>query len=364
MVQPPMTMMTQRSITLGIETSCDETAIAILENDTTLLANLLFSQVEIHAAYGGVVPEVASRSHLEKIFPILDAALHKAEIDKHEITGIVATHAPGLIGCLLVGTTLGKALAYAWKKPFRAVNHIEGHIHAPFLEFPDFAYPYLSLTVSGGHTAIYRVLDLGVSERLGHTVDDAAGEVLDKIARLAGLGYPGGPVIDRLAKLGDKKAFPFSRSHVKRGPLFMSFSGLKTEARRIFERVLLVEHPYLKDEMNDPRWPERVKSGDLPQVLLDFVASFQEGVMSELLAKFKAAHALYPDHALSFSGGVSVNSRLREKAKLLFGEAVYFSSPKFCTDNAAMIAYVGRQYLKRGNLSPLHIPTMPRDGAV
>lgn len=343
------------AITLGIETSCDETAIALLRGDTELVAHNLYSQIAMHAPFGGVIPEAASRSHLEKIFPLLEAVITESGISKEEIGGIAATSTPGLIGCLLVGTTLAKALAFAWKKPYVAVNHIEGHLHAPFLEFPDFAYPFLSLTVSGGHSAIYRVTDLGKYELLGQTLDDAAGEVLDKIARLAGLGYPGGPVIDRLAKCGNPKAFRFSVSNPKRGPTFMSFSGLKTEARRLFEREILpsVTPP-------TPFYPKRGILDALPQVVLDFIASFQEAVMNELLTKFARAVALFPDHRLAFSGGVSVNSRLREKAKEKWKSPLYFSSPHFCTDNAAMIAYVGRQYLKHGKASPLGTPAAAR----
>lgn len=330
-------------ITLGIETSCDETAIAVLRGDRELLAHALFSQVELHRSFGGVVPEVASRSHLEKIFPLLESVMAQAGIGKEEIDGIAATHTPGLIGCLLVGATLGKALSFALGKPFIGVNHIEGHMQAPFLEHADFRYPFLSLTVSGGHTAIYRVEGLGEYHLLGQTVDDAAGEVLDKIARLAGLGYPGGPIIDTLARSGNPKAFAFSLSQVKRGPMYMSFSGLKTAARRRWESEI-------EPQMSSPS----------SQLMVDFIASFQEAVMRELVAKLAVAHQSYPHYAVSFSGGVSVNSRLRELAKEKFPGPLYFSSPKFCTDNAAMIAYLGRQYLKAGRTTPLATPVSAR----
>jgi N6-L-threonylcarbamoyladenine synthase len=346
-------------ITLGIETSCDETALAILEGDTTLRAHRLYSQIELHQKTGGVVPEIASRSHLEKIFPLLEELMAAAKIEKRDIDGVAATQTPGLVGCLLVGTTLGKAVAFALDKPFIGVNHIEGHFHAPFLEHSELRYPFLSLTVSGGHSAIYRVDGLGKYACLGHTVDDAAGEVLDKIARLLGLGYPGGPVIDRLAHLGNPKAYAWSRSQVKRGKVYMSFSGLKTAARKDAE-LSLFPNPEVTTFLQAPDRETRTATGALPQILLDFIASFQEAVVDELLAKLAVAHADYPSHPIAFSGGVSVNSRLRAKARNTLRVPLYFSSPKFCTDNAAMIAYLGHQYLKRGITSSFSDPVQAK----
>ncbi len=340
-------------ITLAIETSCDETAVAILRDERELLAHRLYSQIAEHRPHGGVVPEIASRAHLEKLFPLLDAVFAESRIKKEQVDFVAATTSPGLIGCLLVGATLGKALAAAWGKPFIGVNHIEGHLHAPFLEFEEFDYPFVSLTVSGGHTSIYHATGLGEYQTLGRTVDDAAGEVLDKVARLAGLGYPGGPVIDRLSKLGNAQAFRFSRVVVKRGPTFLSFSGLKTEARRIFERDILPSHREISHFLADPERDFRIEKGEVPQILLDFSASFQHAVVTELLDKLEIAAAPFPRDPFSFSGGVSVNSELRTLAKSRFARPLYFSSPKFCTDNAAMIATVAAQYAKRGHSTPL-----------
>lgn len=317
-------------IVLGIETSCDETAVAVLKlkNGVKILSNLIASQHEIHSPYGGVFPELASRRHIEVIRPLVEDALKEARITQKKIEGIAVTHAPGLVGSLLVGLSFAKAYAYGLGIPFVGVNHLEGHLNAPFLEHGKISYPQIGLVVSGGHTALYFIRKFGDYQFLGGTRDDAAGEAFDKVAKVLGLGYPGGPRIDEMAKEGNPKAVKLPKPKMK-GHDF-SFSGLKTAVKQL--------------TILDP--------------LPDVCASFQETVVDILIEKTLAAAKAKRCKNILVTGGVACNSRLRQK----MGDAVrqtkrtaFFASPIFCTDNAAMIAYVGGRYLQRGVSSPLSL---------
>jgi N6-L-threonylcarbamoyladenine synthase len=323
-------------LVLGIETSCDETAAAIVRDGREILSNVIYSQVKTHTPYGGVVPEIASREHLLKIRPIVDQALAEAGASLNDIDGIAATSGPGLIGSLLVGLTYAKALSFSKHKPLVAVNHIEGHIYSVSFEHPEVKFPALALVVSGGHTNLFWVQsESGDFSHLtytlvGKTRDDAAGEAYDKVAKLLGLGYPGGPIIDRLAKTGDPNAIPFSMVKISDQSLDFSFSGIKTAVLR-----MITENPELKE---DP-------------LRLDLCASFQEAVVNMLWSTtIKAARKLQPQ-SIMLSGGVAANSRLRavftERA-CEAGLKFYFPKPILTTDNAAMIAAAGTAKLLRG----------------
>ena len=309
-------------IIMGIETSCDETAVAVLEmgKKTKILSNLIASQHEIHLPYGGIFPELASRRHIEVIRPMVEEALKQAGVAQSKLEGIAVTHAPGLVGSLLVGLSFAKAYAYGLGIPFIGVNHLEGHLNAPFLEHPKISYPQIGLVVSGGHTALYFIRKFGDYQFLGGTRDDAAGEAFDKVAKMLGLGYPGGPIIDKKAKEANPDAVKFSKPKMK-GYDF-SFSGLKTAVKT------------MKD----------------PPPVPDLCASFQETVVDILMEKTLAAAKAKKCKNILVTGGVACNSRLKEKMK-----TAYFASPIFCTDNAAMIAYVGGRYLQMGQRSPLSL---------
>ncbi len=334
-------------LVLGIETSCDETAAAVVRDGREILSNVIYSQVQTHTPYGGVVPEIASREHLAKIRPIVDQAFADAGAGLEDIDGIAATSGPGLIGALLVGLTYAKALAFSKQKPLAAVNHIEGHIYSVSFEHPLAEFPALALVVSGGHTNLFWVeSDSGDFRDLryklvGRTRDDAAGEAYDKVAKLLGLGYPGGPIIDRLARNGDKKAIPFSIAKISDRSLNFSFSGIKTAVLR-----LVKEHPAVKD---DP-------------LRMDLLASFQEAVVNMLWSTtFKAARALKP-RSVMLSGGVAANSRLREvftERTVEEGLKFYYPKPILTTDNAAMIAAAGTAKLKRGETAGIDVNADP-----
>ncbi|HSA60407.1 MAG TPA: tRNA (adenosine(37)-N6)-threonylcarbamoyltransferase complex transferase subunit TsaD [bacterium] len=331
-------------IVLGIETSCDETAAAVVEFRETsrrrantrfaptarILSNLIASQHEIHAPYGGIFPELASRRHIEIIRPLVEEALKKAGVPQKEIGGIAVTHAPGLIGSLLVGLSFAKAYAFGLGIPFIGVSHLEGHLNAPFLEHPGIRYPHIGLVVSGGHTALYLVKKFGDYEFLGGTRDDAAGEAFDKVAKILGLGYPGGPIVDKKAREGAPEAVNFPKPRVP-GYDF-SFSGLKTAAKQIVEKG--------------------------PPPLPNLCASFQETVVDILIEKTLAAARNRRCKTVLVTGGVACNSRLRVK---LTEEAArrdvkaFFASPVLSTDNAAMIAYAGGRRILAGQSSPLSL---------
>ncbi len=331
---------------LAIETSCDETAVAIVKN-REILSSVVASQIDIHAQYGGVVPEVASRQHVEAVNPAIAQALAESQIGWSDIDGIAATCAPGLVGALLVGLTTAKTLALLHNKPLIGVHHLEGHIYASYLTDPDLHPPFLCLLVSGGHTSLIYVKDCGLYDILGKTRDDAAGEAFDKVARLLKLGYPGGPIIDRLAQQGNPQAFPLPIGQVSLPtggfhPYDSSFSGLKTAVLRLTQKL--------------------EQSGE-PLPIADIAASFQ-GTVAKALTKRAIACAV--DHGLStiaVGGGVAANSGLRatlQAAAAARDIRVIFPPLKFCTDNAAMIACAAAEHLSRGHVSALTLGAQSR----
>jgi N6-L-threonylcarbamoyladenine synthase len=327
-------------ILLAVETSCDDTGAAVLLDGRKILANVVSSQVPIHQKYGGVVPELASRRHIESIVPIVAEALEKARVTLREIDGIAVTHGPGLVGSLLVGLSFAKSLSFARGIPFIGVNHIEGHLSAIFLEKDPPRFPFIGLVVSGGHTTLFRVNGFGKNKRLGQTRDDAAGEAFDKVAKLLNLGYPGGPIIDEISKLGNPKAVRFPRPNLGKNSFDFSFSGLKTSVVN-----------YVKSS------PTPVE-GYPESLVRDIVSSFQEAVVEVLVKKTLQAAQHQGLRRIVVSGGVAANRHLRERMKEEASEKemkVYLPSPSFCTDNAAMIGVVGYEYLKRGIRSPLSL---------
>ena len=325
-------------LTLGIETSCDETAAAVLR-DTTVLSNIVSSQVKLHEQYGGVVPELASREHLKNLMPVISEALSTASVTMKDLDLIAVTSAPGLIGALLVGVSAAKAIAYSLGIPFIGVHHGEGHILAAHLEYPDIGYPYVALLASGGHTALYHVKEFGTYDLLGQTRDDAAGEAFDKVAKLLDLPYPGGPVIDRMAKQGDPRAIAFPRG--QREGYDFSFSGLKTAVRN---HVALFRS---KDKGLDP-------SLNINNV----VASFQAAVVDTLVEKTVKAAKEQGVSKVIVAGGVAANSLLRqemERSCEKAGIALYLPGMGLCVDNAAMVALTGYLHYQRGERSELDL---------
>jgi len=321
---------------LCIESSCDETAAAVVRDGREILSNVVATQIEVHARYGGVVPELASRKHLEAINPVIAEALEKSGCSLGDIEGVCVTRGPGLVGALLVGLSAGKALALARGLPCIGVHHIEGHILAPLLE-RTVDFPYLALAVSGGHTHLYRVDGIGRYRTLGRTLDDASGEAFDKVAKLLGLGYPGGPLIDALAAEGDPASIVFPRPLLHQDNLDFSFSGLKTAVLGFVSRQ-----------------PEAV-SGKL---LKDVAASFQEAVIEVLCRKTLRAAEQESLRRIVVAGGVACNRGLRKAFAAQAGAAeleVYFPSPALCADNAAMQAVAGNAYLEQGLRSPLDL---------
>ena len=324
-----------QAIILGIESSCDETACAVLEGGRGLLASRVASQVDEHARFGGVVPEVASRQHLGALFPLIKATLADAKVSIRDIGAVAVTRAPGLIGPLLVGLSAAKALAYALDVPLVGVNHLEAHLLAAKLMDPPPDFPFLGLVVSGGHTALYEVRSAGDFRLLGNTRDDAAGEAFDKVAKMLGLGYPGGAVIDRLAKNGEPGAIAFPRALKSKNTLDFSFSGLKTAVR-----------VYLGD-----RTPA-------PEELPDLCASFQEAVVDALIHKSAQALRATGLGRWVAAGGVAANSRLRKKARAAadrLGVSLFLPPPDLCIDNAAMVAVAGYERLRRGERAGLDL---------
>jgi N6-L-threonylcarbamoyladenine synthase len=330
-------------LVLGIESSCDETAAAVVEDGERILSNVIHSQVKTHMPYGGVVPELASREHLQKIRGIVDKALTDSGKTLDQIDGIAATAGPGLIGSLLVGLTYAKALAYSKRKPLVAVNHIEGHIYSVLFEHPKVEFPALALVVSGGHTNLFWVESTSGDFRsltyklVGKTRDDAAGEAYDKVGKLLGLQYPGGPVIDRLATLGNRKAIRFAIPKISDRSLDFSFSGVKTAVLQLVKAGNLV--PKDEDESR------------LDKDRLDLLASFQESVVEMLWSTTQKAAALLQPRSLMLSGGVAANSRLKEylgEKAAETGLRFYVPKPLLTTDNAAMIAAAGTAKLMRG----------------
>lgn len=315
--------MTKKIIILGIETSCDETSVAIVENGNRVLSNIIASQMDIHQEYGGVVPEIASREHMKNILITCEEALKKADIDLGDIDGIAIANGPGLKGSLLVGLSFAKAMAFALNKPLIGVNHIDGHIYANFLVHKNIKFPFIALIVSGGHTSLILVKEIGKHEILGTTRDDAAGEVFDKIAKYLNLGYPGGPIIEELALKGKKNAITFPRPLTKTPNLDFSFSGLKTAVIYFVNKKKKIRE-------------------DLQ--IADICASFQQAVIETLVSKTFYAAKKYKINNIVVGGGVAANESLRKEmleAGKKVNKEVYFPSRELCTDNAAMIAVVG-----------------------
>ena len=314
---------------LGIETSCDETAATVVKDGTSILSSVISSQVEVHHPYGGVVPELASRKHIEGIVPVVDEAMRQAGMALTEIDAIAVTRGPGLVGALLVGFSFAKSLAYALGIPWVGVDHLEGHINSVFLEDDPPAFPYVALLASGGHTSIYHVTDHITLELMGQTRDDAAGEAFDKVAKVLDLGYPGGGVVDRIAKQGDPSRIKFPRSYLDKASFDFSFSGIKTAVNR-----------YAASHRTQ-----------IKELIPDIAAGFQEAVMEVLTHKAIRAAVEKGCNRLALVGGVAANSRLREMlgtAAVRKGMSLHVPSIQLCGDNAAMIAAVGYHYLEAG----------------
>ncbi len=323
---------------LGIETSCDETAAAVVEDGQRLRSSVLSSQADLHYPYGGVVPELASRRHIEVVDQVVESALSQAGCRLRDLGAISVTCGPGLAGALLVGISFAKALAYSLKIPLLAVNHLEGHIASVFLEPPEIIFPCIILVVSGGHTNLYYVKGYSQCRLLGQTRDDAAGEAFDKAAKMLGLGYPGGPVIDRLARLGDPTRIKFPRAYLAKGSLDFSFSGLKT--------ALLY---YLRKQGGAERSKDQ---------LPDLLAGFQEAIVDVLVAKTFWAAEKYRVKTIGIAGGVAANTAIRSKMQDRAKKSeirLHLPSLRFCTDNAAMIALAGYHQHVRGRFASLQL---------
>lgn len=325
---------------LGIETSCDETGIAIYDDKAGLLANQLYSQIKVHADYGGVVPELASRDHIRKTVPLIQAALKEANLTSADIDAVAYTAGPGLVGALMVGATVGRSLAFAWGVPAVAVHHMEGHLLAPMLEEKSPEFPFVALLVSGGHTQLISVTAIGEYQLLGESIDDAAGEAFDKTAKLLGLDYPGGPALSRMAQQGTEGRFVFPRPMTDRPGLDFSFSGLKTFAANTIRN-----------------------NTDDDQTRADIARAFEDAVVDTLAIKCKRALEQTGFKRLVMAGGVSANRALRAKMETVLkqrGGEVFYARPEFCTDNGAMIALAGLIRLKGGSTTGLGVTVRPR----
>lgn len=332
-------------LVLGIETSCDETGVALYHSERGLLADALYSQVELHSEYGGVVPELASRDHIRKTLPLIQQVLDEAGCQRQQIEGVAYTAGPGLVGALMVGAMTGRGLAFALGVPAIGVHHMEGHLLAPMLEPEPPRFPFVALLVSGGHTQLVRVDGIGQYRLLGESLDDAAGEAFDKTAKMLGLPYPGGPQVALLAEQGQAGRFVFPRPMVKHPGLDFSFSGLKTY-------TLNTVHEHKDSAGHIDR-----------QTKADIAHAFQQAVVETLVIKCKRALKQESLTRLVMAGGVSANRQLRaalESALAKLGASVYYARPEFCTDNGAMIAYAGCQRLKAGLHDDLAINVYPR----
>jgi N6-L-threonylcarbamoyladenine synthase len=341
---------------LGIETSCDETGIAIYDDGNGdkpegILAHQLYSQIAVHADYGGVVPELASRDHVRKTIPLIKAALKEANLTPQDLDGVAYTAGPGLVGALLVGCSIGRSLAYGWNLPAVPVHHMEGHLLAPMLEDDVPEFPFVALLVSGGHTMLVRVDGIGQYTLLGESVDDAAGEAFDKTAKLLGLDYPGGPALSKMAESGVAGRFKLPRPMTDRPGLDFSFSGLKTAASTLVRKECTSPDGLKLDDVS------------LKQTHADIANAFQQAVVDTLAIKCKRALKQENLNRLVIAGGVSANAALREKLATTtkkLGGSVFYPRPEFCTDNGAMIAYAGLQRLKAGTHADLTFKANPR----
>jgi N6-L-threonylcarbamoyladenine synthase len=332
---------------LGIETSCDETAAAVVEDGRRILSSVVSSQVAVHSPYGGVVPELASRHHLENIAPVVSSAMEQSGIAFEQLDAVAVTYGPGLVGSLLVGVQVAKGIAFVHDKPLVPVHHIAGHIEAPFLAHGDLALPALALVVSGGHTSLYVVAAPGEYRLVGRTRDDAAGEAYDKVAKLLGLGYPGGPAIDRLARGADDRAVDFTIARMKDGSADFSFSGIKTAVLYHLQREKVAP-------VQDP--------AHVPARIRDIVASFQRAVVASLVARMKAAAEEHRPRSLLLTGGVAANSLLRAEAARAadqMGLPLFVPPIALSTDNAAMIAAAGAVNYRKGLRAGMDLDAEP-----
>jgi N6-L-threonylcarbamoyladenine synthase len=332
-------------LVLGIESSCDETAAALVEDGHVVLSNVVASQVKTHKSFGGVVPELASREHLRNIGYVVWRAFDDAGKTHGDIDGIAVTQGPGLIGSLLVGVSFAKALAFSIKKPLVPVNHIEGHIFSAFIENPEIEYPFLALVVSGGHTSLIYSRTQGQYQSVARARDDAAGEALDKLAKFLGLGYPGGPIIDKLSKKGSPRSFSFSIPKISDGSLDFSFSGFKTAALRHIQQAGI-----------KPRRP----GGKVSRAILNLATSYQHAIIDTLVSQTRKAVSRLHPRSILLVGGVACNSQLRLTFKRVFEEPgasvrVYYPSPALTTDNAAMIAAAGASRLSSSSSLDLEL---------
>jgi len=327
---------------LGIETSCDETSAAVLD-DEKVLSNVIFSQIKTHRVYGGVVPEIAAREHLARLPLVIDGALDKAGIKMRDLGGVAVTYGPGLAGALIVGLSYAKSISFSLGIPLIGVNHLEAHLLSPFIEFKDMSFPYLGLVISGGHTNLYMANGFGDYKLLGSTRDDAAGEAFDKAAKMLGLPYPGGPSISKAALKGDASKIIFPQAQMKDKSHDFSFSGIKTAVLYYIERN-----------------KSKLDSGGI--TVNDVAAAFQKAVVRSISNKLRRIYSEYNIGAVAISGGVAANNYLQEEVKKFTDERkirFYTPSMRLCTDNAAMIGYTGYQYLKRGAFSGIDIEADP-----
>lgn len=326
---------------LAIESSCDETAAAVVRNGKEVLSNVISSQIELHKLYGGVVPEIASRKHIENINQVIDEAMEESGLTYDDIDAIAVTYGPGLVGALLVGVAQAKALSYALNKPLVGVNHIEGHISANYIENKDLKPPFLAMVISGGHTHLVMVEDYGKYSIIGRTRDDAAGETFDKVARAIGLGYPGGPKIDKLAKQGNSKAIEFPRAHIEGAPFDFSFSGVKSAVLNYINVA-------------------KMKGEEI--CVEDIAASFQQSVVDVIVSHTIMAAKEYNVKSVALAGGVAANSGIREGMKKACDEngiKLYYPSIGLCTDNAAMIGAAGYYEYINGTRHGLDLNAIP-----